>query len=159
MLRRVWNNNIFILKIPPKWENFAHNSLICFFQHNYISTFEQWLWDRVCVLSTWFGDICGSRKDFCMFYKRSRSLISNSIRCDCLRTDQCNIACPKAAVNRNALEIDRRPPARRRRTVPCDLRRASLPVPLYCFLMVWCGIHSLQWSTIPRIGRHSAGYS
>ena len=23
----------------------------------------------------------------------------------------------------------------------------------------WCGIHSLQWSTIPRIGRHSAGYS
>ena len=39
------------------------------------------------------------------------------------------IACPKAAVNRNALAIDRRPPARRRRTVPCDLRRASLPVP------------------------------
>ena len=96
----------------------AHNGLIWFFQHNYISTFEQWLWDRVCVLSTWFGDICGSRKDFCMFYKRSRSLISNSIRCGCLRTDQCNIACPKAAVNRNALAIDRRPPARRRRTVP-----------------------------------------
>ena len=23
----------------------------------------------------------------------------------------------------------------------------------------WCGIHSLQWSTIPRIGRHSAGYN
>ena len=23
----------------------------------------------------------------------------------------------------------------------------------------WCGIHSLRWSTIPRIGRHSAGYS
>ena len=38
-------------------------------------------------------------------------------------------ACPKAAVNGNALAIDRRPPARRRRTVPCDLRRASLPVP------------------------------
>ena len=62
------------LKIPSKWENFAHNGLICFFQHNYIPTFEQWLWDRVCVLSTWFGDICGSRKDFCMFYKKSRTL-------------------------------------------------------------------------------------
>ena len=50
-------------KIPSKWENVAHNGLICFFQHNYIPTFEQWLylWDRVCVLSTWFGDICGSR--------------------------------------------------------------------------------------------------
>ena len=76
------------LKIPSKWENFVHNGLICFFQHNYIPTFEQWLWDRVCVLSTLFGDICGSRKDFCMFYKRSRPLISNSIRCGCLRTDQ-----------------------------------------------------------------------
>ena len=126
------------LKIPFKWENFAHNGLIWFFQHNYIPTFEQWLWDRVCVLSTWFGDICGSRKDFCMFYKRSRSLISNSIRCGCLRTDQCNIACHKAAVNRNALAIGRRPPARRRRTVPCDLRRvisaASLPVPPVVFI-------------------------
>ena len=53
------------------------------------------------------------------------------------QTNECNIACPKAAVNRNALAIDRRPPARRRRTVPCDLRRASLPVPpLYCFLIL-----------------------
>ena len=128
--------HIRLLKIPSKWANFAHNGLICFFQHNYIPTFEQWLWDRVCVLSTWFGDICGRRKDFCMFYKRSRSLISNSISCGCLRTDQCNIACPKAAVNRNALAIDRRPPARRRRTVPCDLRRASLPVPPQIFYTV-----------------------
>ena len=119
---------------------FAHNGLICFFQHNYIPTFEQWLWDRVCILSTWFGDICGSRKDFCMFYKRSRSLISNSIRCGCLRTDQCNIACPKVAVNRTALAIDRRPPARRRRTVPSDLRRASLPVPplFLCYFLTLC---------------------
>ena len=31
----------------------------------------------------------------------------------------------KAAVHRNALAIDRRSPARRRRTVPCDLRRVS----------------------------------
>ena len=56
----------------------------------------------------------------------------------------------------------------------CDLRRATLPVAsLFSILFLdtlcskkWydmphigCGIHSLQWSTIPRIGRHSAGYS
>ena len=112
-------------------------------------------------------------RTFVCFTKGHDHFISNSIRCGCLRTDQCNIACSNAAVNRNALAIDHRPPARRRRTVPCDLR-ASLPVPpLFSILFLdtlcskkWydmphigCGIHSLQWSTIPRIGRHSAGYS
>ena len=116
------------LKIPSKWENFAHNGLICFFQHNYIPTFEQWLWDRVCVLSTWFGDICGSRKDFCMFYKRSGPLISNSIRCGCLRTDQCNIACLRSCIQKCTGNIGRRHSARRHRIAPFDLRRASLPV-------------------------------
>ena len=113
-------------------------------------------------------------RTFVCFIKGHDHFISNSIRCGCLRTDQCNIACPKAAVNRNALAIDRRPPPKRRRTVPCDLRRASLPVlPLFVILFLdtlcskkWydmphigCGIHSLQWSTIHRFGRHSAGYS
>ena len=112
-------------------------------------------------------------RTFVCFTKGHDHFISNSIRCGCLRTGQCNIACSKAAVNINALAIDRRPPARRRRTVPCDLRRASLPVPpLFTILFLdtlcskkWydmphigCGIHSLQWSTIPRIGRHLAGY-
>ena len=72
-------------------------------------------------------------RTFVCFTKSHEHFISNSIRCGCLRTDQSNIACSKAAINRNALTIDRRPPpppppARRRRTVPCDLRRASLPV-------------------------------
>ena len=68
-------------------------------------------------------------RTFVCFTKSHKHFISNSICCVCLRTDQCNIACSKAAINRNALAIDRRPPpARRRRTVPCDLRRASLPV-------------------------------
>ena len=111
-------------------------------------------------------------RTFVCFTKSHEHFISNYIRCGCLRTDQCNIACSKAAINRNALAIDRRPPpARRRRTVPCDLRRASLPVPPLLFLdtlcskkwydmpHIGCVIHSLQWSTIPRIGRHSAGYS
>ena len=110
-------------------------------------------------------------RTFVCFTKGHDHFISNSIRCGCLRTDQCNIACSKAAVNRNALAIDRRPPSRRRRTVPCDLRRASLPGAVILFLDTLCskkwydmphiggGIHSLQWSMIPRIGRHSAGYS
>ena len=114
--------------IPSKWENFADNGLICFFQHNYIPTFEQWLWDRVCVLSTWFGDICGSRKGFCMFYKRSGPLISNSIRYGCLRTDQCNIACLRSCVQKCTGNIGRRHSARRHRIAPFDLRRANLPV-------------------------------
>ena len=62
------------LKIPSKWENFAHNGLICFFQHYYTPTFEQWLRDRVCVLSTWFGDICGSRKDLYVLQKVTNTL-------------------------------------------------------------------------------------
>ena len=113
-------------------------------------------------------------RTFVCFTKGHDHFISNSIRCGCLRTDLCNIACRKAAVNRNALAIDRRPPARRRRTVPCDLRRASLSVPplftitfldtlcskkWYDMPHIGCGIHSLQWSTIPRIGRHSAVYN
>ena len=79
----------------------------------------------------------------------------------------------KVAVNRTALAIGRRHSARRQRTVPCDLRRACLPVlPLFAIIFLdtlcskWydmphigCGIHSLQWSTIPLIGRHSAGYN
>ena len=59
-------NNTFddnFVKMPSKWKKIAHNCLICFFQHNYLPTFEQWSLDRVCVLSTWFGDICGSRRD------------------------------------------------------------------------------------------------
>ena len=162
-----------MLKITSKWENFAHNGLICFFQHNYIPTFEQWLWDRVCVLSTWFGDICGSRKDFCMFYKKH--FISNSIRCGCLRTDQCNIACSKAAINRNALAIDRRSPLRggdELCRVISAVRVCRLPSLLAILLLdtlcskkwydmphIGCGIHLRQWSTIPRIGRHSAVYN
>ena len=38
------------LKTPSKWENCALIDLICFFQHNYLPTFEQCLWDMViCV--------------------------------------------------------------------------------------------------------------
>ena len=80
----------------------------------------------------------------------------------------------KAALNRNALAIGRRHSARRQRIAPFDLRCASLPVSAaisimfldnlcskkwYDMLHTGCGIHSLQSSTVSRIGRHSAGYS
>ena len=60
--------------------------------------------------------------------------------------------------------------------MPCDLRRASLLVAAainFCYLMfldtlcskkwydmphIGYGIQSLQWSTISRIDRHSAGF-
>ena len=66
-----WHHSLAIceLKMPSKWENCARNGLICFFRHNYIPTFEQWLWDRVCVLYTWFGDICCSRRDLYVLQK------------------------------------------------------------------------------------------
>ena len=80
----------------------------------------------------------------------------------------------KAALNRNALAIGRRHSARRQRIAPFDLHRASLPVSAAISIMFldtlcskkWydmphtgCGIHSLQSSTVSRIGRHSAGYN
>ena len=80
----------------------------------------------------------------------------------------------KAALNRNALPIGRRHSARRQRITPFDLRRASLPVSAAIAIMFldtlcsrkWydmphtgCGIHSLQMSTVSRIGRRSAGYN
>ena len=80
----------------------------------------------------------------------------------------------KAALNRNALAIDRCHSARQQRIAPFVLRRASLPVAVAISVMfrdtlcskkwydmpqIWCGIHSLQRSTICHIGRHSAGYN
>ena len=51
----------------------------------------------------------------------------------------------KDAVHRNALAIDRRPPARRRRTVLCDLRHASLPVPPLFSIMFLDTLCSKKW--------------
>ena len=111
---------------------------------------------------------------FVHFTKGHDHFISNSIRCDCLRQDQCNIACLRSCIQKCTGNIGRRHSARRQRIAPFDLRRASLPVPpLFSIMFLdtlyskkWydmphtgCGIHSLQRSTISRIGRHSAGYN
>ena len=129
----------------------------------------------MCVLSTWFGDICGSRRDFCRFDKRSRSLCFKYYSLWLLMPTPMQYRvlqiCSKQKCTGN---IGRRHSARHRRIMHCDLRRASLPVPPLFTIMfldtlcakkwydmphIGCGIHSLQWSTISRIGRHSAGYN
>ena len=90
--------------MPSKWENFAHNGLICFFQHNYLPTFEQWSWDRVCVLSTWFGDICGSRRDLYVLQTEHSHFISNSIDlfCYCAITELVMIWTSATHANKNS---------------------------------------------------------
>ena len=108
---------------------------------------------------------------FVCFTKGHDHFISNYIRCGCLRNDQCNIACLQTEMHS---QLAAAPPARRRRTVPCDLCRASLPAPPLFSIMflgalcskkwydmphIGCGIHSLQWSTISCIGRYSAVYN
>ena len=111
---------------------------------------------------------------FVHFTKGHDHFISNSIRCGCLRQDQCNIACLRSCVQKCTGNIGRRHSARRQRIAPFDLRRASLPVAVAISIMfldtlyskewydmphIGCGIHSLQRSTISRIGRHPAGYN
>ena len=96
------------------------------------------------------------------------NFISNSIRCGCLRQDQCNIACLQSCIQKCTGNIGLRHSARR------QLCRASLPAAVAISIMfldtlyskkwydmphIGCGIHSLQRSTISRIGRHSAGYN
>ena len=70
--------------------------------------------------------------------------------------------CLRSCIQKCTGNIGRRHSARRHRIAPFDLRRASLPVAVaisYTVQHIGCGIHSRQWSTIPRIGRHSAVYN
>ena len=85
--------------------------------------------DRVCVLSTWFGDICGSRRDLYVLQKVTITLFQILFVAAAYEQTNVMLRVRKAAVHRNAPAIGRRPPVRRQRTVPCDLPRASLPVP------------------------------
>ena len=67
-------------------------------------------------------------RTFVCFTKGHDHFISNSIRCGCLRTDQCNIACLRSCIQKCTDNIGRRHSARRHRIAPFDVRRASLPV-------------------------------
>ena len=110
------------LKMPSKWENLAHNGLISFVNIiTYLLSNSDY--GIGCVYSPLglviFVAVEGT---FVRFTKGYDHFISNSIRCGRLRKDQCNIACLQT-------EMHWKYSARRRRTVPCDLRRASLSVP------------------------------
>ena len=111
---------------------------------------------------------------FVHFTKGHDHFISNSIRCGCLRQDQCNIACLRSCIQKCTGNIDCRHSVRRQRIAPFDQCCASLPAASLFSIMfldtlyskkwydmphIGCGIHSLQRSTISRIGRHSAGYN
>ena len=72
---------------------------------------------------------------FVCFTKGHDHVISNTIRCGCLRQEQCNVACLESC--RNELAIGRRHSVRRQRIAPFDLRRASLPVSAAIFYNVF----------------------
>ena len=80
----------------------------------------------------------------CMFYKRSQSLFQ--ILFVAAAYEQTNVIsrARKAAVHRNA-------PARRRRTVPCDLSGASLPVPPLFSIMFLDTLCSKKWYDVPHV--------
>ena len=138
----------------------------------------------MCVLSTWFGDICCSRRDFYTFYIRSRSLYFKfySLRLLTPRPMQYRVPaklhtemhwqywpsplCEAAMIC--AFWSTRCESAGFR----CESAGCRLPSLLaimfsdtlyskkwYDMPHIECGIHSLQRSTISRIGRHSAGYN
>ena len=126
------------------------------------------------VLSTWFGDICGSRKDLYVLQKFTITLFQILyVAAAYAKTNVTSRACE--AAYRNALAI---------LAVATLLggielllliyavRVCRLPSLLAILLLdtlcskkwydmphIGYGIHSHQWSTIPRIGRHSAVYN
>ena len=73
---------------------------------------------------------------FVHFTKGHDHFISNSIRCGCLRQDQCNIACLRSCIQKCTGNIGRRHSARRQRIAPFDLRGASLPATVAIFYNV-----------------------
>ena len=102
---------------------------------------------------------------FVRFTKGHDHFILNSIRCVFLRQDQCNVVCLESCIVQKCTG---------ERIAPFDLCGVSLPVSAGISIMfldtlcskkwydiphIGCGIHSLQRSTICRIGRHSAGYN
>ena len=130
--------------------NCAHNNLICSFQHNNLPTFEQRLWDRIWVLSTWFMMIfVALGRTFCIFFKYTMTFISNSVRCGCLRQDQCNIACLRSCSKQKCTGNWPLPPCKlqgdnelRLVISACFLKLCSKK--LYDMPHIGCVIHALQ---------------
>ena len=105
---------------------------------------------------------------FVCFTKGHNNFISNSIRCGCLRNDQCNIACLHTEMHSQLAAALLRGGDELCRVISDSAGAAAISIMFldtlcskkwYDMPHIGCGIHSLQWSTISRIGRHSAVYN
>ena len=125
--------------------------------------------DRACVLSTWFGDICCSRRDLYILQKVTITLFQILFVAAatprpmqyCVPTEMHWQYWPSPLRGGNELLL-----------LISAVRVCRLPS-LFSIMFLdtlyskkWydmphigCGIHSLQRSTICRIDRHSAGYN
>ena len=120
--------------------------------------------------------ICVAVERTCMFYKSSRSLKLFQILFVAAAYEQTNAisrACEAAYINALAiLAVATLLGGIELLLLIYDVRVCRLPSLLAILLLgtlcskKWydmphtgCGIHSRQWSTIPRIGRHSAVYN
>ena len=128
----------------------------------------------VCVLSTWFGDICGSRKDLYVLQKVTITLFQIIfVAAAYEQTKAISRACEAAYINAlTILAVATLLGGIELLLLMYAVRVCRLPSLLAILLLdtlcskKWydmphtgCGIHSRQWSTIPRIGRHSAVYN
>ena len=108
---------------------------------------------------------------FVRFTKCHDHFILNSIRCVFLRQDQCNVP---GKLHSTEMHWRLAPTGKELRLLIYAVRVCRFP-PLFAIMFLdtskkcskkWydmphigCSIHSLQRSTISRIGRHSAGYN
>ena len=128
----------------------------------------------MCVLSTWFGDICGSRKDLYVLQKFTITLFQILfVAAAYAKTNAISRACEAAYRNALAiLAIATLLGGNELLLLIYAVRVCRLPSLLAILLLdtlcskkwydmphIGCGIHLRQWSTIPRIGRHSAVYN
>ena len=92
-------------------------------------------------------------RTFVRFSHYSVIVISNTIRCGCLRQDQCNIACLRSCSKQKCTGNWPLLPCEAQRIVPYDLRRASLPVAAAIAIMFLGTLCSKKWYDMPHIGR------
>ena len=128
----------------------------------------------MCVLSTWFGDICGSRKDLYVLQKYTITLFQILfVAAAYAKTNAISRACETAYRNALAiLAVATLLDGIELLLLIYAVRVCRLPSLLSILLLdtlcskkwydmphIGSGIRSRQWSTIPRIGRHSAVYN
>ena len=128
----------------------------------------------MCVLSTWFSDICCSRRDLYILQKVTITLFQILfVAAAYAKTNAISRACEAAYRNALAiLAVATLLGGNELRLLIYAVRVCRLPS-LFSIMFLdnlcskkWynmphigCGIHSLQRSSISRIGRHSAGYN